>query len=146
MFATFQPYLIYSTDYTITATMPVPLPPAPNGDIPLPQPTEDPPSLPDIGRAQQYSKHVRHNFSKLQPLINRNGSDFQIESQRPNGATQDDVIRAAVYETRVIVAHGGPAGDAGAAGKCPGHILSIMLISTQYLHGLTLHSTGLLRL
>ena len=64
-------------------------------------------------------------------MINRNRSDFQIETQKPNAATELDVIRAAIYEKNLIVAYGAGPADAGDAGKCPSHIMSILLIPTE---------------
>jgi len=71
--------------------MPIPLPQAPRGGIELPHQPGDPPSLVDVKEARQYSKRVR--------LSNK--------TQMDGSSTENDVARAAVYETAVLVARSG---------------------------------------
>jgi hypothetical protein len=90
--------------------MPVPLPPAPAGGTPLPEEPNDPPTLEDVYNAVQYFSEVKVDHGKLQFPSNETpfqGSDLWTftETQMADAATQDDVARAAVYQTAVSVAH-----------------------------------------
>ncbi|KAF8223689.1 hypothetical protein L208DRAFT_1411515 [Tricholoma matsutake] len=69
--------------------MPVALPLQPVGNVQLPTPPNDPPTLQDVLRARKYAVQIT--------IDNKN--------RQLNSATDEDAARAYVYETKIMAAH-----------------------------------------
>ena len=88
--------------------MPIPLPPAPNVEANLlPAAPNDPPTLGDVKRAMDYRSRVKQNHSESLYLSWFCFCHSDIEASAvAQHATPDDMARAEVYATNVMVAHG----------------------------------------